>query len=164
MQSTKQAVFMLGEEEFGLDIMDISIIEKAVPIEPVAGFPKNLKGIIRLRGDIIPIFSLRRKFGLPDTPADSDTRFIITTSEGIPIAFEVDRMLQIAEVEAENMYEVPSIFHSADTAYIKAITNLTGKLVIILDHDGILTQEEQSKIKTNNTGRYIPIRTEYHLV
>lgn len=148
MQSTKQAVFMLGEEEYGLDIMDINIIEKIIPIEPVLGLPKNLKGIIRLRGDVIPVYSLRRKFGLEDIPADGDTRFIITTSNDILIAYEVDRMIEIAKIEPDQLYEVPPIVNSADTLYMKSITNLSDRLVVILNHDGILTEEEQKKIKS----------------
>jgi purine-binding chemotaxis protein CheW len=49
MQSTKQAIFKLGEEDYGLDIMDVNIVEKVITVEPVTGFPKNLKGIIKLR-------------------------------------------------------------------------------------------------------------------
>lgn len=147
MQSTKQAVFMLGEEEYGLDIMDVNIIEKVIPVEPVSSFPKNLKGIIRLRGDIIPVYSLRRKFGLEDTAADDDTRFIITNSNGNLVAYEVDRMMEIVQFGPDQLYETPSVVKSKDTSYIKAVTNVHDRLVILLNHDGILTEDEQSKIK-----------------
>lgn len=147
MQSTKQAVFMLGEEEYGLDIMDVNIIEKVIPVEPVASFPKNLKGIIRLRGDVIPVYSLRRKFGLEDIAADDDTRFIITNSNGNPVAYEVDRMMEIVQLEPDQILEAPSVVKNKDTSYMKAVTNVHDRLVIILNHDGILTEDEQSKIK-----------------
>jgi purine-binding chemotaxis protein CheW len=147
MQSTKQAVFMLGEEEYGLDIMDVNIIEKVIPVEPVASFSKNFKGIIRLRGDVIPVYSLRRKFGLEDIAADDDTRFIITNSNGNPVAYEVDRMIEIVQLEPEQMIEAPSVVKNKDTSYMKAVTNVHDRLVIILNHDGILTEDEQSKIK-----------------
>lgn len=147
MQGTKQAVFMLGEEEYGLDIMDVSIIEKVIPVEPVASFPKNLKGIIRLRGDIIPVYSLRRKFGLEDVEPDDDFRFIITNSNGNLVAFEADRMMEIVPLEPDQILEAPSIVKSKDTSYMKAVTNVHDRLVIILNHDGILTEDEQSKIK-----------------
>lgn len=147
MQSTKQAVFMLGEEEYGLDIMDVNIIEKVIPVEPVASFPKNLKGIIRLRGDVIPVYSLRRKFGLEDIAADDDTRFIITNSNGNLVAYEVDRMMEIVQLEPDQILEAPSVVKNKDTSYMKAVTNVHDRLVIILNHDGILTEDEQSKIK-----------------
>ncbi len=146
MQSTKQAIFMLGEEEYSFDIMDVNIIEKYIPIEPVAKFSKNLKGIIRLRGDIIPIYSLRRKFGLKDIEANEDTRFIITTSNGLQIAYEVDQMKEILQFEEDQLFDAPSIVQNKETSYIKSVSNIQGKLVINLNHDGILTTEEQKLI------------------
>jgi purine-binding chemotaxis protein CheW len=107
-----------------------------------------LKGIINLRGDIIPVYSLKRKFGLEEKEADENTRFIITTSNGILIAYEVDKMVEIVQFEQEQLNEVPPIVKNKDTSYMKSVTNVHDRLVIILDHDGILTEEEQSKIKT----------------
>lgn len=147
MQGTKQAIFMLGDEEYGFDIMDVKIIEKVIPIEPSAKLPKNLKGIIRLRGDVIPVYSLRKKFGLEDIPADENTRFIITTSNDILIAYEVDRMKEIVQFEAEQVFDVPSIVQSRDTSYMKVVCKVDDRLVIVLNHDGILSEEEQDKIK-----------------
>lgn len=147
MQSTKQAVFMLGKEEYGMDIMDVNIIEKPIPIEPVAGLPKNFKGIINLRGEVIPIYSLRRKFGLEDAETDRDTRFILTTSNNVPVAYEVDRMVEIAQLEDNQQSEVPQIAKSEDTAYMQSVANIRGQLVIILNHNGILTREEQEKLQ-----------------
>lgn len=147
MQSTKQAIFMLGEEEYGMDIMEVNIIEKYMSIEPVASFPKNLKGIIKLRGDIIPVYSLRRKFGMEDIEPSDDTRFIITTSNGILTAYEIDKMSEIVQFEEGQVFEVPPIVQGKDTTYLKSFTNIGDRLVIILNHDGILSEEEQSKIK-----------------
>ena len=147
MQSTKQAVFMLGEKEYGLDIMEVNIIEKFMAIEPVANFPSTLKGIIKLRGDIIPVYSLRRKFGLPETEQNDETRFIITTSNGILIAYEVDKMSEIVQFEEEQIYEVPSIVKNTETSYIKVFANINDHLVIVLNNDGILTEDEINKIK-----------------
>lgn len=147
MQSTKQAIFSLGDEEYGFDIMDVNIIEKVIPIEPVASFPKNLKGIIKLRGDVIPVYSLRSKFGLADVEVNEDTRFIITTSNDILIAYEVDKMKEIVQFDANQLFDVPSIVKSKDTTYMKYVTNIEDRLVVVLNHDGILSEEEQNKIK-----------------
>jgi len=147
MQSTKQAVFMLGDKEYGMDIMEVNIIEKFMNIEPVASFPNNIKGIIRLRGDVIPVYSLRRKFGLEDVASTDDTRFIITISNNIQIAYEVDKMSEIVLFEDEQIFEVPEIVKSKDTSYMKQVTNIDDRLIVVLDHDGILTEDEQNKIK-----------------
>ncbi len=147
MQSTKQAIFMLGEEEYGLDIMNVITIEKPIAIEPVASFSKNLKGIIKLRGDIIPVFSLRRKFGMEEIATNDDTRFIITTSNGLLIAYEVDKMTEILQINENQEIEVPEIVKSLDTSYMKSVVNNNDHLVINLDHDLILTEDEIEKIK-----------------
>ncbi len=147
MQSTKQAIFMLGEEEFGMDIMEVNIIEKYMAIEPVASFSKNLKGIIKLRGDVIPVYSLRRKFGMEDIEPTDDTRFIITTSNGIKMAYEIDKVSEIVQFDEGQVFDVPPIVQGKNTTYMKYVTNIGERLVIILDHDGILSEEEQAKIK-----------------
>ena len=139
---------MLGDKEFGMDIMEVNIIEKFMNIEPVSSFPDTLKGIIKLRGDVIPVYSLRRKFGLGDIQPDDETRFIITTSNDIQIAYEVDKMSEIVQFEENQMYEVPSIIKNKDTSYMKQVTSVDDRLIVILDQNGILTEEEQTKIKT----------------
>ncbi len=144
---TKQAVFTLGDREYGLDIMEVNIIEKFMNIEAVASFSNNLKGIIKLRGDILPVYSLRRKFGLEDIEPSDDTRFIITSSNGIQIAYEVDKMSEIVPFDDEQIFEVPSIVKSKDTSYMKFVANIDDRLIVILNQDGILSEEEQNKIK-----------------
>jgi purine-binding chemotaxis protein CheW len=144
---TKQAVFMLEDKEYGMDIMEVNIIEKFMNIEAVASFSNNLKGIIKLRGDVIPVYSLRKKFGLVDIEANDDTRFIVTTSNGIQIAYEVDKMSEIVQFDDEQIFDVPSIVKSKDTSYMKMVANIDDRLIVILNQDGILSEDEQSKIK-----------------
>jgi Chemotaxis signal transduction protein len=147
MQSTKQAIFMLGEEEYGLDIMDVNTIEKVITVEPITKLSDQVKGVINIRGDIIPLYSLRRKFGLEDIDYDADTRFIITNSNGIKMAYEVDKVTEITMIEESQISEVPAILKAEDTSYVKAVANIGGRLVIVLNNDGILSEEEQNKIK-----------------
>ncbi len=147
---TKQAIFQIGDEVYGLNIMDVSTVEKHITTEKAANAPKNVKGIIHLRGEVIPVYSLRSKFGLEEREPDQDTRLITTNSNGMTIAYEVDKMLGIINLEQEQLNEVPPILMSKNTTYVKQITNLEGKLIILLDHDGILCEEEQDDIKKIN--------------
>jgi len=147
MQSTKQTIFSLGEAEYGFDIMDVNVIEKSTTIEPVANSPKNIKGMMCLRGDTIPVYSLRRKFGLEDLEPNDETRWIIITSNGILIAYEVDKMQEIVSLLPEQINEIPSIVKCKDTSYVKSVTNINGRLIILINHNGILSEEEQNNIK-----------------
>lgn len=149
MVNTKHAIFKLGEENYGLDIMNINSIEKSIPIKKVANAPSNMKGIIDLRGEKIPVYSFRSKFGLEEKDADDNTRLLITKSNGIPIAYEVDKMEEIVEVEKDQMLDAPTLITSANTSYIKAVTKNNDRLIILMDIDGILSEEEQNKIKAS---------------
>lgn len=149
MVNTKHAIFKLGEENYGLDIMNINSIEKSIPIKKVANSPASMKGIIDLRNEKIPVYSLRSKFGLEEKEADEDTRLLITKSNGISIAYEVDKMEEIVDIEEDQMLGAPSLVKSTNTSYIKAVTKNKDRLIILMDIDGILTEEEQDKIKAS---------------
>lgn len=147
MASIKQTIFQIGDERYSLDIMKVIIVEKYIPVEQAAKSPMNMKGIIRLRGDIIPVYSLRGKFGLEDKEPGPDTRLVIANSNDMKIAYEVDKMQGIATLEPEQINEVPSIVKCTDTSYLKKVVNIDGRLIIQLDPDGILTEEEQKGMK-----------------
>ncbi|MDF2870541.1 MAG: Chemotaxis protein CheW [Anaerocolumna sp.] len=145
---TKQVIFTLDNEEFGLDIMVVNAIEKFTDLIPVPNAPSFIHGIMNLRGDVIPVFSLRRKFGLPDKAVSEDTRLIITKSNGILMAFEVDGVKEIIEIAPENISETPSIVRGINTTYIQNVANIGGRMIILLNHDGILSSKEQEKIES----------------
>src|SRR5690606_4149249 len=134
---------------YGLDIMKINSIEKSIPVKKVNNSPANMKGIIDLREEKIPVYSLRSKFGLEEKESDEDTRLLITKSNGISIAYEVDKMEEIIDVDKDQMLDAPSLVMSANTSYIKAVTKNNDRLIILMDIDGILTEEEQDKIKAS---------------
>lgn len=145
---TKQVIFTLDNEEFGFDIMVVNAIEKFSDLIPVPNAPSYIHGIMNLRGDVIPVFSLRRKFGLGDKPVSEDTRLIITKSNGMLMAFEVDGVKEIIEIPSENISETPAIVRGIHTGYIQNVANINGRMVILLNHDGILSSIEQEKIES----------------
>jgi purine-binding chemotaxis protein CheW len=147
MQSTKQAVFMLGEAGYSLDIIDVIGIEKVTTLNTVSSLPKNFKGVIILRGDKIPVYSLRRKFHLDDIDTDDETRHIISMVDGIKIAFEVDKMTEIVQVEEDQLNDVPTIVKEEDTSYMKSIIKVNDRLVIVLNPNGVLSADELNKVK-----------------
>lgn len=145
---TKQVIFTLDGEEFGFDIMIVNAIEKYTDLIPVPNAPSYIRGIMNLRGDVIPIFSLRKKFNLQEKPIDEDTKLIITKSNGVLMAFEVDGVKEIIEIPAESITETPTIVMSLDTSYIQSVANLNGRMILLLNHNGILSSKEQEKIES----------------
>lgn len=147
MQSTKQAVFMLGEDGYSLDIIDVIGIEKVTIVNTVSSLPKNFKGVIILRGDKIPVYSLRRKFHLEEIETDDETRHIITSVDGVKIAFEVDKMAEIVQVEENQLNDIPIMVKEEDTSYMKSIIKVNNRLVIVLNPNGVISGDELIKVK-----------------
>lgn len=147
MKDTKQVIFSVGDEEYGLDIMLVNAIEKYINIVHVPNSPECIKGMINLRGDVIPVYSLRKKFGLPEIQATDNTKLIVTKSKGILLAYEVDEVKEIVEISASQQSETPVIVRSDDTAYMGAVANLSGRMIILLNHDGIITNAEKNSIE-----------------
>lgn len=146
-EQSKQVIFTLGDEEYGLDIMIVNAIEKYTDIVRVPNGPECIKGIINLRGDVIPVYSLRKKFGLKEKDNDENTKLVITKSNHIMMAYEVDAVKEIIEIPDDSISETPIIVRSRNTTYIKNIANINGRMIILLDHNGILTDKEQENIE-----------------
>lgn len=145
---TKQVIFSLGEEEYGLDIMLVNAIEKYTDIVRIPNAPSYIRGIINLRGEVIPVYNLRKKFGLPDKAVDDDSKLIVTKSKNILMAYEVDMVKGILEIPAANLNETPVIVKSDATSYMKCVANLDGRMIILLDHNGIISANEMEKIES----------------
>lgn len=147
MENTKHVIFKLGNEEFGMAILYVKAIEKIMEISPVPNAPSYIEGLINLRGDVIPVYSLRRKFNLPDKVADENTKLIVTKSNGISIAFEVDFVNEIVEISEDKIHDAPKIVKSEQTAYINAVADVDKRLVILLNLDGILSEMEKNALE-----------------
>jgi purine-binding chemotaxis protein CheW len=147
MQNTKLAIFKLGDEVYGMDILEVGTIEKHIPINRVTNSPHNMLGVMRLREKIIPVYSLRRKFGMEEKKYDANTRYIVTTSNGIPVAFEVDDMEQIIPLEPEQMLDLPLLVKTQDTSFMKYVCKVDDRLALVLDHNQLLEEDDQKTMR-----------------
>lgn len=153
MEATKQVVFKLAQEEYGLDILIVNAIETFSGVVPVPNAPNYILGILNLRGDVIPVFSLRAKFGMPETTTEN-SQLIITRTNDMMVGFKVDAVCGIEEFDTKDLNEVPSIIRNERTKYAKEVANKDGKMILLLDHTGILSDEEAASVaktlKSNN--------------
>lgn len=145
MEEFKPVVFRIGEQKFGIDINKIKGIEKEQVVIPVPNTVDYITGIINLRGDVIPVYSLKRKFNIHNAE-NKDPQYIITWVKDSVIAFEVDGVDEIHNVDEANIHEVPSIIGSGETGYISKVINSKNDLIIIIDIDKILTEEELGRV------------------
>jgi purine-binding chemotaxis protein CheW len=139
----KYLTFGLADGEYGLTVAKVKEIVKVMPITTVPRVPAYLKGVINLRGKVIPVVDLRLKFGLPPLEYSERTCIIVvdTTvrSHAIPIGVIVDSVSDVLAVSAEEL-EPPPHFNDADgsSAHVAALAKVKGVVRIILDLDHIL--------------------------
>ncbi|MDF2610363.1 MAG: chemotaxis protein CheW [Lachnospiraceae bacterium] len=145
---TKQVIFALGEEEYGLDIMVVNAIEKYTDIVRIPNAPSYIHGIINLRGEVIPVYNLRKKFGFAEKAVDENSKLIVARTNNMKMAYEVDEVKGIMEIPAANISDTPVIVKSAATTYMKNVASLNGRMIILLDHDGIVSEKELEKIES----------------
>lgn len=147
MMEFKPVIFRIGEEEYGVDITVVRGIENMLPIVKVPNAGRHIKGIINLRGDVIPVFSLRSKFHLPEVATTDNTKLIIAQTERFRLALEVDMVDEIQNISEEMVHPAPLIIKGKETNYVDKVININGKLVVIVNAENLLTDDEKKEIE-----------------
>lgn len=125
--------FNLGKEEYGVDIESVQEIIRASDITPVPGAPGHVRGVINLRGKIIPVVDMRKRFGLAVAEAGDAQRIVVVELGEKRIGMLVDRVSQVMKVPSGIVEEIPEEATTMDEHYIKGVGKMDGRLVIILD-------------------------------
>ncbi len=125
--------FNLLREEFGIEIGSVQEIIRATDITPVPGAPSHVRGVINLRGKIIPVVDLRKRLALPVADASDAQRIIVVELGAKRIGMLVDSVSQVIKVPAGVVEEIPEEATGIDENYIKGVGKLDNHLIIILD-------------------------------
>jgi purine-binding chemotaxis protein CheW len=139
--------FIVGDEEYGLDILRVKEVIRIREITRLPKAPSFVKGIINLRGDVIPIIDLRDKFGLEVQEYTTTTRVIVVDVEAKLVGMVVDAASQVVRIPADQIDPPPPIAGGLSTEYIRGVGKLDDRLVILLNIDRILTQEEKVELR-----------------
>jgi len=137
--SKQYVIFRIGDQEFGADIHKVSIVEKMMNIARVPTTPPYIKGVINLRGEIIPVLSLRIKFGLPEIETDDDTRIIIFKFNEFALGIIVDAVYEVAVYNEEDIESVTSITNDRSYDYIVGIAKREGRLVTLINIEKLIS-------------------------
>lgn len=146
MTDNQFVVFLLGKEKYGVDILRVGTISELLNITKVPDAPKYVEGIINLRGDIIPVINLKKRFDIEETVINDDTRIIIYAIDGVNIGFLVDEASQVLRIEAEDIEQTPAILRGSDREYISGVGKYNNEIIIILDFAKILSDSEREEI------------------
>ncbi len=138
--------FILAGEEYGIDILRVQEIKGWDTVTPIPNTPIYIKGVINLRGTIVPIIDLRERFGLEKLPYGPTTVVIVlkVVSEHRDriMGIVVDAMSDVYNVTGEQLKPPPEFGSVIDTAFVKGLATVDGKMVILLDTDHLLNSGE----------------------
>ena len=139
VQSTQFIVVNIGIEQYGIDIKYVDNIVRMQKITRVPKAPKFFRGVINLRGEIVPIMSIRRKFELEDDEFTDKTRIIILKPEHQePIGIIVDQVKEVLSLEEENIEKIQSDPKDEKSKYINAVGKYNENLISILNISGVI--------------------------
>jgi purine-binding chemotaxis protein CheW len=125
--------FEVGEEEFAIDILAVQEINRMMQITRVPQSPSSVEGVINLRGRIIPVIDLRRRFNLEPRAHGADSRIIVIEIHGKVLGFIVDRVDEVLRVSGNVVEPTPDLITSVDSDYIRGVGKLQDRLLILLD-------------------------------
>jgi purine-binding chemotaxis protein CheW len=126
-------VFSLGDELFGLAIERVESIIKMQPITAIPQVKPYVLGVTNLRGTVLPVFDLRKRFGLPEDENLTDARIVIVLIKGEKVGIVVDAVSEVTRVSFNAIEPPPPMVSGIDTAYITGIAQQDGKLIVLLD-------------------------------
>ena len=138
--------FSIGEEEFGVNILKVQEIIRTMDITKVPRAPAFVEGVINLRGKVIPIIDLRKRFGLFSKPEDKDTRIIVIEINNIIVGFVVDAVSEVLRIPAGTVEPPPPVVAGVESDYINGVGKLKDRLLIMLDLDRILSSEDMDML------------------
>lgn len=145
-QIDKYLTFALGQEEYGLEILKVREIIGLMDITSVPRMPGFVRGVINLRGKVIPVIDLRLKFNMETVDDTKETCIIVVDIKGVPMGVIVDRVSEVVDISRENIEETPDFGVSVDTQFIMGIGKSGEKVVMILDIEKVLSTSEINTI------------------
>jgi purine-binding chemotaxis protein CheW len=138
--------FRLGNEEFSLDILKVQEIIRHMNLTRVPKTPEFVDGVINLRGRVIPVLDLRKRFGLPKDENTNETRIIVVDVDNRTVGLKVDAVSEVLRLPADTVEPPPAIITGVESDYIKGVGKLDGRLLILLDVAKILSCTERDAL------------------
>lgn len=144
----QMVVFRLAGEQYGVRIGQIQEITKLVKITRVPRAPEYVEGVFNLRGDLIPVIDLRRRFAMPSSEHTDRTRIMVAELNQNKAGIIVDEVLEVLQIPPGCLEQIPGIVNeSKETAYVNGIVKLGERLIMGLDLNSILVEEQWQQLK-----------------
>ncbi|MZP29906.1 chemotaxis protein CheW [Heliobacterium undosum] len=140
-------VFRLGTEEYGVPITQVQEINRLLTPTKIPQAPSFVEGIINLRGKIIPIIDLKKRFGLAQEEHTANTRIIVVNVERHTVGIIVDAVTEVLRMPQSAIEPPPPMISTISSDYLKGVGKVDERLLILLDLDKILTEREKAELQ-----------------
>jgi len=151
-ESREYLTFTLGDEEYGIDILNVQEIRGYDAVTKIANSPDFIKGVINMRGIIVPIIDMRLKFKLGEVEYNQFTVVIILNISGRVIGMVVDGVSDVIALKGEQIRPAPEFGAVLDTDYIDGLATLEERMVIVVDIEKLMTSSEMGLVDQLRTG------------
>jgi purine-binding chemotaxis protein CheW len=150
--SRELLTFTLGSEEYGIDILKVQEIRGYESVTTIAHAPEFIKGVINLRGIIVPIVDMRIKFKLGDVSYDETTVVIVLNFANRVVGMVVDGVSDVITLKAEQIKPAPEFGASLDTKYLLGLGTVDERMIILVDIERLMTSRDMELIEAVETG------------
>lgn len=136
-------IFELGNGQYGIEIATVEGIVKMQEITRIPYTPSFVEGVTDLRGAVLPVMDLNKRFGLPAQEETSETRIITVNMEGVKVGMIVSKVTEVLTIEDSVIEPPPAMVSNVNTDFITGIAKINGRLVVLLDLNRVLNTEEK---------------------
>ncbi|MDO9117635.1 MAG: chemotaxis protein CheW [Nitrospira sp.] len=141
-EGNQYLTFVLGEEHYGVDILRVQEIKGYTAVTRIPNTPAFIKGVLNLRGSIVPIVDLRAKFGMEQVNATMFTVIVVVVVKDHVMGVVVDAVSDVLDIAAKELQPAPNFGAKVDTSFIYSIAQSGDKLITLLDIDRVLSTED----------------------
>lgn len=143
--------FFLGKEEYAIEILKVQEIIGLMPITPVPKMPEYIRGVLNLRGKIVPVMNLRSRFELPEVEDTDETCIIVVQHDDYHIGVIVDKVSEVADIETHQIEEVPTVGGSQRNKFLSGIGKVDNSVKMMMDVYKVLFEVPENVLENTNT-------------
>ena len=140
-------IFELSQEHYGVDISAVEAIIKMQPITVVPHTPHFVEGVTNLRGAVLPVIDLRKRFGLAQDSISKNSRIVVIVLGKTKVGMIVDGVSEVLQVPEDAIEPTPPMITSVDTTFITGIAKIDNRLVILLELSKVLSFQESMELQ-----------------
>lgn len=138
--------FRLGNETYGINVMQVQEVLRYTDIAPVPGAPIYVLGIINLRGNVVTVIDTCQRFGLPPIEVTDNTRIVIIEADQQVIGILVDSVAEVVYLRSSEIESAPNVGNDESAKFIQGVANRNGELLILVDLNKLLSDNEWAEL------------------